>query len=164
MERALEATGKENVARLDEGMEVYGRIFDENCTYNVEPYDGIRETLIAMKEKGIKMAVLSNKPHKQTVKVVHAMCGDDMFEYVQGQRTDIPRKPDPAGLYYTAGRLGAAMDECLYVGDSEVDAVTGRNAGIKTICVSWGFRTKEQLKAAEAEYIIDKAEELLQFL
>ena len=55
------------------------------------------------------------------------------------------------------------MADCLYVGDSEVDAVTGRNAGIKTVCVSWGFRTKGELKAAGAEYIIDKAEDLLQF-
>lgn len=164
MEKSLEATGKGNIARIEEGMEVYGRIFDENCTYQVEPYEGIMEMLAAMKERNIQMAVLSNKPHKQTVKVVHAMCGEDMFAYIQGQKDEIPRKPDPAGIYYIADKLGVSVDECLYVGDSEVDAVTGNNAGVKTVCVSWGFRTKEELKAAGAEYIIDKAEELLKFL
>lgn len=164
MERSLEAAGCEAGTRIDEGMEVYGRIFDKNCIYHAAPYKGILDVLRVMKEKGIRMAVLSNKPHRQTVKVVHAMCGGDMFDYVQGQKDEIPRKPDPAGIYLAAEKLGVPVNECLYVGDSEVDARTGRNAGVKTICVSWGFRTKEELKAADAEYIIDKAEELLQFV
>lgn len=164
MERALEATGRENLARINEGMEVYGRIFDENCTYQVVPYDGIMELLSRLKKGGMKLAVLSNKPHRQTVKVVHAMCGDKLFDYVQGQRDEIPRKPDPAGICHAAKALGVPMEECLYIGDSEVDVHTGKNAEVKTVCVSWGFRTKEELKAAGAEYIIDKAEELLQFV
>lgn len=164
MEQALEATGEGNSRRIEEGMEVYGRVFDKNCTYRVEAYEGIMEMLGAMKERGLKLAVLSNKPHRQTVKVVHAMCGEEMFSYIQGQKEGIPRKPDPAGIYLAAEEMGVELSDCLYVGDSEVDAVTGRNAGIKTVCVSWGFRTKEELKTAEAEYIIDKAEELLRFV
>lgn len=164
MEQALEATGEGNSRRIEEGMEVYGRVFDKNCTYRVEAYEGILEMLGAMKERGLKLAVLSNKPHRQTVKVVHAMCGEEMFSYIQGQKEGIPRKPDPAGIYLAAEEMGVELSDCLYVGDSEVDAVTGRNAGIKTVCVSWGFRTKEELKTAEAEYIIDKAEELLRFV
>lgn len=161
IERSLEAVGA--LERIGEGMEVYGRIFDENCTYQVEPYDGIMETLMSMKDRGMKLAVLSNKPHRQTVKVVHAMCGEELFSYIQGQKAEIPRKPDPAGIRYALKEMETDMADCLYVGDSEVDAVTGRNAGIKTVCVSWGFRTKGELKAAGAEYIIDKAEDLLQF-
>ena len=161
IERSLEAVGA--LERIEEGMEVYGRIFDENCTYQVEPYDGIMETLMSMKDRGMKLAVLSNKPHRQTVKVVHAMCGEELFSYIQGQKAEIPRKPDPAGISYALKEMETDMADCLYVGDSEVDAVTGRNAGIKTVCVSWGFRTKGELKAAGAEYIIDTAEDLLQF-
>lgn len=164
IEHALEATGEGNSRRIEEGMEVYGRVFDENCTYRVEAYEGIMEMLGAMKERGLKLAVLSNKPHRQTVKVVHAMCGEEMFSYIQGQKEGISRKPDPAGIYLAAEEMGVELSDCLYVGDSEVDAVTGRNAGVKTVCVSWGFRTKEELKAAGAEYIIDKAEELLRFV
>ncbi len=164
MEKALAATGEGNEKRIEEGMEVYGRIFDRHCTYQVAPYDGITELLRELKARGIKLAVVSNKPHEQTVKVVKAMCAEDLFTYVQGQKDGILRKPDAAGLAHALERLGAGREECLYVGDSEVDVATGRNAGIKTICVSWGFRTKEELKAAGAEYIIDKAEELMAYI
>lgn len=161
MEHSLEAVNAS--PRIEEGMEVYGRIFDDNCTYQLKPYDGIEEALEALKDKGIKLAVLSNKPHRQTVKVVHAMCGKDMFSYIQGQKEGIPRKPDPAGIFLALKEMETDACDCLYIGDSEVDVVTGRNAGMKTICVSWGFRTKGELKAAGAEYIIDRAENLLQF-
>ncbi len=164
MERALEASGAGNEARIEEGMEVYGRIFDEFCTYQVVVYEGIGELLGRLKEKGLLLAVLSNKPHRQTLKVVRAMYGEDVFSYVQGQRDEIPRKPDPAGIRCALKELGVRAKDCLYIGDSEVDVRTGRNAGLKTICVSWGFRTKEELKAAGAEYIIDRAEELLQYV
>jgi len=164
IKRALAASQAGSEARIEEGMEVYGRIFDKNCTWKVSPYEGVLEVLQAMKDRGMKLAVLSNKPHKQTIKVVEAMCGKGMFSYIQGQKAEIPRKPDPSGIRYALDELGVGVKDCLYVGDSEVDALTGRNAGIKTICVSWGFRTKEELKAADAEYIIDKAEELLQFV
>lgn len=164
MECALEAAGDEGHSRIEEGMEVYGRIFDENCTYHLQPYEGIMQLLGSLKDRGIKLAVLSNKPHRQTVKVVHAMCGEGVFDYIQGQKEEIPRKPDPAGIHYALERLEVAKEECLYIGDSEVDIATGKNAGTKTIGVSWGFREKEELKAAGAEYIIDKAEELLQFI
>lgn len=164
MEKALKAAGEGSGKRLEEGMEVYGRIFEQNCTYQVVPYDGIEGILKELKSRGIKLAVLSNKPHRQTIKVVQAMYGKGLFEHIQGQKEGIPRKPDPAGIVYALEKLGADREECLYVGDSEVDVATGRNAGLKTIGVSWGFRTKEELKAAGAEYIIDKAEELITYV
>ncbi len=164
MEKSLAAARAGAEARIEEGMQIYGRVFDKNCTYQVVPYDGTREVLHAMKDKGLKLAVLSNKPHRQTVKVVNAMYGEGLFTYIQGQKEGIPRKPDPAGIQYALEKLGVCIQDCLYVGDSEVDALTGRNAGIKTVCASWGFRTKEELKAAGAEYIIDKAEELLKYV
>ena len=85
MERALEASGAGNEVRIEEGMEVYDRIFDEFCTYQVKAYEGIGELLGRLKEKGLLLAVLSNKPHRQTLKVVRAMYGEDVFSYVQGR-------------------------------------------------------------------------------
>ena len=156
MERSLEAAGDRELSRIEEGMEVYGRIFDENCTYLVTPYEGITGTLMQMKDKGIKLAVLSNKPHRQTKKVVERIFGEDVFDCVQGQKEGIARKPDPAGIY--------RLEECLYVGDSEVDVETGRNAGVRMVGVSWGFRSREVLRAAGAGTIIDSPEELMQFV
>ena len=164
MERSLEAAGDRELSRIEEGMEVYGRIFDENCTYLVTPYEGITGTLMQMKDKGIKLAVLSNKPHQQTKKVVERIFGEDVFDCVQGQKEGIARKPDPDGIYRLLEEMQAGREECLYVGDSEVDVETGRNAGVRMVGVSWGFRSREVLRAAGAGTIIDSPEELMQFV
>lgn len=162
MERSLEAAGEEDGGRIDEGMEIYGRIFDANCTYHVTPYEGITDMLGKLRERNIQLAVLSNKPHRQTVKVVREIFGEDVFDYVQGQQEGIPRKPDPSGVLKLMEKMQVTREECLYAGDSEVDIRTGRNAGVKTIGVTWGFRTRETLLEAGAETIIDRPGELLQ--
>ena len=164
MERALLRTGEGNVARIEEGMEIYGRIFDKNCTYLVEPYEGILSMIEALKARDVKLGVLSNKPHKQTVKVVEEIFGAGVFDYAQGQMDTVPKKPDPTGVFRLLEKLDVEKDECLYIGDSEVDVRTGHNAGVKTISVLWGFRTKDVLIAAGAVDMIDRPEELLQFI
>lgn len=165
IEKSLKAAGGETAAgRLDEGMEIYGRIFDANCTYHVTPYEGVEEMLRGLKEKGIRLGVLSNKPHRQTVKVVREIFGENVFDFAQGQQEQVPRKPDPAGVLRLLEEMLVTRDECLYVGDSEVDIQTGRNAGVRTISVTWGFRTREVLVAAGAGTIIDRPEELLRLV
>ncbi|GFI44042.1 phosphoglycolate phosphatase [Lachnospiraceae bacterium] len=161
IEKALAAVGLPDKSRLLEGMEIYGRIFDANCTYLVTPYEGVRDMLVKMKEQGMKLGVLSNKPHRQTVKVVREIFGEGMFDCVQGQQEGIARKPDPEGVYRLMDALKVSKEECLYVGDSEVDIQTGKNAGVRTIGVAWGFRTREILEAAGAEMIIDTPVELM---
>lgn len=164
IEKSLDAGGDKNAARIEEGMEVYGRIFDENCTYHVTPYDGIEELLKTLKAQGVKLAVLSNKPHRQTVKVVREIFGEDVFDCAWGQQEGIQRKPDPEAVFKILEKLGGTKEECLYIGDSEVDVKTGHNAGVRTIGAAWGFRTEEELKAAGAEVIIREPLELLQFV
>ena len=80
MEKALDASGNPGATRIEEGMQIYGRIFDENCTYHVTLYEGIPEMLKALKDRGIHLAVLSNKPDRQTVKVVKEIFGDNIFD------------------------------------------------------------------------------------
>lgn len=164
MEKSLKAAGDTDASRIEEGMEIYGRIFDRNCTYHVTPYKGIPEMLKALKDKGIQLAVLSNKPDRQTVKVVKAIFGEELFDYAQGQKEGIRRKPEPDGVWYLMEQMHASKEECLYIGDSEVDAATGRNAGLKTIGVLWGFRDRKTLETAGADDLIDRPDELLQFV
>nr|WP_296267060.1 HAD-IA family hydrolase [uncultured Merdimonas sp.] len=164
MERALLAVGEKDLSRLEESLSVYRRIFDENCTYHVTPYRGILPLLEDLKKAGVKLAVLSNKPHEQAVKVVREMFGEGTFDYVSGQQEGIRKKPDPAGVVHIMETLQMKPEDCLYVGDSEVDVQTGKNAGVKTVIVTWGFRTREELKAAGAGNMIDSPEELLQYL
>ena len=174
MEKSLKAAGDTDASRIEEGnpgatrieegMQIYGRIFDENCTYHVTPYEGIPEMLKALKDKGIQLAVLSNKPDRQTVKVVKAIFGEELFDYAQGQKEGIRRKPEPDGVWYLMEQMHVSKEECLYIGDSEVDAATGRNAGLKTIGVLWGFRDRKTLETAGADDLIDRPDELLQFV
>lgn len=164
MEKSLKAAGDTDASRSEEGMEIYGRIFDQNCTYHVTPYEGIPEMLKALKDKGIHLAVLSNKPDRQTVKVVKAIFGEELFDYAQGQKEGIRRKPEPDGVWYLMEQMHVSKEECLYIGDSEVDAATGRNAGLKTIGVLWGFRDRKTLETAGADDLIDRPDELLQFV
>ena len=164
MEKALKAAGDTDASRIEEGMEIYGRIVDRNCTYHVTPYEGIPEMLKALKDKGIHLAVLSNKPDRQTVKVVKAIFGEELFDYAQGQKEGIRRKPEPDGVWYLMEQMHVSKEECLYIGDSEVDAATGRNAGLKTIGVLWGFRDRKTLETAGADDLIDRPDELLQFV
>ena len=164
IEKALDASGNPGATRIEEGMQIYGRIFDENCTYHVTPYQGIPELLQSLKEKGVLLAVLSNKPHEQAVKVVKEIFGERWFDYVSGQQEGIEKKPDPAGVIHIMETLKLTNEECLYVGDSEVDVRTGNNAGVRTIIVSWGFRTREELKEAGARTVIDSPLELLSYM
>ena len=163
MEKSLKAAGDTDASRIEEGMEIYGRIFDQNCTYHVTPYEGIPEMLKALKIKDSPGSPF-NKPDRQTVKVVKAIFGEELFDYAQGQKEGIRRKPEPDGVWYLMEQMHVSKEECLYIGDSEVDAATGRNAGLKTIGVLWGFRDRKTLETAGADDLIDRPDELLQFV
>lgn len=164
IEESLKVSGDPKASRIEEGMKIYGRIFDQNCTYHVTPYEGIPEMLKALKDRGIHLAVLSNKPDRQTVKVVKEIFGDNIFDYAQGQKDGIRRKPAPDGVWYLMEQMQVSKEECLYIGDSEVDAATGKNSGLKTIGVLWGFRDRKTLETAGADHLIERPEELLQFV
>ena len=121
-----------------------------------------QEVLLIQLLGSVEMTI--DKPHEQTIKVVHDIFGDDLFSFVQGQNEDIPRKPDPTGAFVVAKALGVEPSECLYIGDSDVDMQTGRAAGMNPAGVTWGFRSKEVLQEHGAMYLVDKAEEILEIV
>lgn len=164
MEKAVSVSGEEHLSRLDEAMERYGRIFDANCTYHVLPYPGVLSMLEEMSREGLVLAVLSNKPHRQAVHVVEEIFGKDRFQWIQGQKDNVPRKPDPAAALQIAGELGVSPEETIYIGDSEVDVATGMAAGMLTIGVSWGFRERKVLEDAGAEYIACSPQEIMKLI
>ena len=164
LEKTLEVSGDPDKLRIEEAMEVYDRIFKDNCTYKVVPYDGIVKLLTSLKERGIKLAVLSNKPDREVKSVVSKIFGEGIFDIARGQMEGVPRKPDPTAVFEIADKLGVSREEVVYIGDSDVDICTGINADVKTVGVSWGFRKREVLIEAGATCIIDKAEELLDLL
>lgn len=140
----------------------YRKWFAENPFYHVKPYDGILELLEGLKAQGIKIAVLSNKPHGAAVEVVHKIFGRDMFHKIQGQTSEIPRKPSPIGALAVAKEFGALSQECLYCGDTNTDMDTGKAAGMFTIGVTWGFRPRTELEEHHADKIVDQPSEILE--
>ncbi len=158
--RCLRASGDENCTGFEEMHRLYRDYFGRYCMYHVKPYEGIIHLLDTMKQQGMKIAVLSNKPHAQAIDVVESVFGKECFDYVQGQTESIPRKPDPAGVLHIVEHFHVQKSECLYIGDTNTDMKTGKAAGIYTIGVLWGFRTREELEANHADRIVEHPSEI----
>lgn len=162
--RALKAAGDEELACYDKVKAEYDVIFEADCMYKVVPYDGIVELLHTLREKGIKTAVLSNKPHERTQDVISKLFDDGMFNVVQGQMEGINRKPSPDGVHYIAKQLGITVEDIVYVGDTNTDMQTGKSAGAFTVGVLWGFRDRKELEENHADAIIAAPHELMNYI
>ncbi len=124
------------------------------------PYPGIPQALAALKRRGYSLAVLSNKPDAIVRPVVRMLFPGIRFSFVSGARDGVPHKPDPSAALEAARALGAESADCFFVGDSDVDMRTARNAGMVPVGVSWGYRGVEELKAAGASRVLDRPEDL----
>ena len=113
-----------------------------------------------LKEAGIRITVLSNKPHAQAVDVVETLFGKGYFDAVQGQTDSVPRKPSPIGANRLAELFQAEKKDCLYIGDTATDMETGKAAEMETAGVLWGFRDRKELEESKACHIAAKPEEL----
>ena len=161
IKRCLAYSGDTEGEYFEKAFLQYQLFFKEHCMYHVKPYDGIPETLDALKQAGIKLAVFSNKPHERTVDVVETLFGKDYFDEILGQADDRPKKPSPNGVFYLAEKLGVEIQDIAYVGDTSTDMMTGKSAGAWTIGVLWGFRGRDELEKYKADVIIDKPSDIL---
>lgn len=127
-------------------------------------YDGIESLLQELKTRGYALGIFSNKPDAIVQKVVQGLLDAKQFDYIRGQRDDTPRKPDPAGLLQMMDEAGVKKDEVWYLGDTDVDMAVGSAAAVRTIAVTWGFRTAEELEGLGAWKMIDHPRELLELL
>jgi len=138
--------------------------YSQNWNLNTHPYSGVPEMLDALAERGLKMAVLSNKPDDATRQCVAELLGNWRFDVVLGQRDGIPRKPDPAGALEVAKRLSIPPRDFLYLGDTSVDMQTAIAAGMFAVGVLWGFRTEDELRRNGAQVLIERPRDLLDLL
>lgn len=121
-----------------------------HCEDKTNPYEGIMELLAQLKEKGCRMAVVSNKFDGAVKRLCKKYFGE-YFEAAIGESADVKRKPAPDTVYRALRELSCDGSRAVYVGDSEVDIQTAQNASLPCISVTWGFRTEEQLRAAGAQ-------------
>lgn len=142
---------------IDEYRVEYSNRWNETSTY----YDGSPELLSELVARGISLAVLSNKRDEFTKVCVSHYFPSIPFKEVRGERGGIPLKPDPTSTLEIAGALGANPHNCIFIGDSEIDAATAHRAGMRFIGVLWGFRSKLTLQEAGCNEFISSPSELL---
>lgn len=137
----------------------FRRYYNIHCNDKTKPYDGVLELISALLEKNIKLAIVSNKVDS-AVQTLNRRYFPQIAVAV-GDREGVQRKPAPDSVFMAMSLCGAERSTTIYVGDSEVDIETAKNAGIKCISALWGFRDKEQLLENGAQFFAEKPLELL---
>lgn len=151
--------GPVSAEELDKAVEEYKAVYRRNMTDSTKPYDGILKLLEDLRGAGVKTAVVSNKPDPSVVALCREMF-PDLVDLAAGDQPGYPRKPDPKLVHEVMEKLGADPKTTLYVGDSEVDAQTAKNAGVDGACVTWGFRDRAVLEKETPTYIVDTPAQL----
>lgn len=146
-------------ALQSDALNIFNAYYAAHYTDQTRPYDGIPALIDNLIARGIKLGVVSNKAHVFSVELIRRFFGES-FGLVWGSGNGMPRKPDPGALLFAMEQLGAQPCETLYVGDSNVDMETARNAGVDSCGVLWGFRTERELTESGARFLAGDTNEL----
>ena len=137
--------------------------YDAHCLIKTAPYDGILSLMRTLKARGLLLAIISNKPDRAVQELANAFF-PDLLELAVGESPAVRRKPEPDTVLTASEQLGLSVHQCVYVGDSEVDLQTARNARMDCISVTWGLRDESQLVEAGAGVLVHSPDELLELL
>lgn len=162
--RILNAHNSDTPELFEKVRIVYDSAYESDYLYDTDAYDGIKEMLCELKKRGIKIAVCSNKPDNVVHFVTDNIFGENLFDAVSGVIDGMPTKPDPYTALKIAGSLNAKPEECFFLGDTNVDIFTAKNANMTSVGVLWGFRTQAELQDAGADYIVSNPNKILQLL
>ncbi len=141
----------------------YKPYYDAHCNLRTRPYPGILPLMERLRARGVRQAIISNKPDPAVQELARAYF-PGLLDSAVGESETVRRKPNPDAVLSAVRQMGLSVEDCVYIGDTEVDLATAKNAGMACIAVSWGFRSREQLIAAGATRIADTAEELEKML
>ena len=148
---------------VDRVLRTYRAEYKAALVVDTVPYDGMPETLDALRRREIALGVVTNKPHENAVYIIDR-CFPGVFGVTEGNRDGRPFKPAPESVLTALSFLGVPADRALYVGDSEVDFLTAQNAGMACVLCSWGYRPRHELEKYSPLGIIDAPGELLDYL
>lgn len=162
--RSLAAHNLDTEENFNKVFPYYMENYNKNTLYKTEHFPNMPETLKALKEKGIKIAVVSNKPDSTVQPLLPHFFEDGLFDVVFGARENVPLKPNPSAVNEVLDLYGLTPEDAVYVGDTGTDMQTGKNAGIFTVGVLWGFRDEKELLEFGADVLISKAEDLLLYV
>lgn len=149
--------------RYPAALEFYRAYYDAHAQIKTGPYPGIPELLNQLSREGVRLAVVSNKPD-EAVRALTERYFPSVFPVAIGNRDGWATKPAPDSVYEAMRLLGARRESTVYVGDSDVDVDTARNAGLDSIIVTWGFRDEDFLRAHGAQHLAHNADELYEML
>ena len=158
--RMLQFLNSDTPENYQKVSEIYDLEYEKSPNFKTIPFDGIQNLLTELKNRGIKIAVLSNKPDNVTQEAVKIFFGD-IFDFVEGAVNNVRSKPEPTIALKICKNFGISPNETLFIGDTNVDILTGKNAKMKTAGVLWGFRGKQELLQNGADYIASKPMEIL---
>jgi phosphoglycolate phosphatase len=161
--RALPAD-RQDQATADRCIRDVRAAYAARWTVKTRPYDGIADLLAGLRERGLVLTLLTNKPDEFTKILVAQLLPDWPFEVVRGALPGVPRKPDPAAAVAIADEIGVAPSEFLYVGDTNTDMQTAVAAGMFPVGVLWGYRTAEELTENGAKVLVKEPTEILALL
>lgn len=136
------------------------RSYQDACVVKTRPYGNILQMLDLLQARGAPMAVLSNKPHALTQRVVTGLAMQKYFVEVRGYINEEEKKPAPTTALEMARRMSTLPSRVLFVGDSCVDIQTARNAGMTPVSVTWGFQKKNLLEGAGPDHFVDDPMEI----
>lgn len=145
-------------------LDFVNRYYNDHCCDHTRPYPGIPALLNALRARGLRLAVFSNKPQEFTSLTVRRLLSDWPFELVLGACQTVPKKPDPAAAILIAAEMQIAVSNFLYLGDSGLDMLTAARAGMFGVGVLWGFRDRVELLDNGAKALIEKPLDLLDLL
>ena len=154
--RALKSQGEESAEVAERLCREYVAAYNKDPFFLTKPYPGVCEMLSELRSRGIRLAILSNKPHSSVILIVEKIFGDT-FDIVEGASDGKPLKPSPECLYRIANELSVEPSECVFVGDSGVDMQTGKSAGAYSVGVLWGYRPESELSRMGADMLINDA-------
>lgn len=148
---------------VNKTLDAYKLYYNAHSEIKTRPYDGIIGMLTELRAGGCKIAVLSNKPDTPVQTLCKKYFGD-IFDYTAGEKDGIARKPAPDGVDLILSELGIRREDSVFIGDSEVDIDTAKNAGVHCISVPWGFRDESVLIEHGADFIAHSAAELAEMI
>ena len=160
--RLWQSVLKDQKSYLNQALDIYIPYLEKHSKVLTKPYEGIMDLLQQLKGT-YQLGVVSNK-HQKVVEEIISHYFNGIFDLTIGERPHIAKKPDPAPLLYALDTLKLNKDEVIFIGDSEVDIQTGKNAQVQVIGVTWGFRDKEQLIGENPDYLVDKVEKILKII
>lgn len=149
--------------RYPAALEFYRAYYDAHAQIKTGPYPGIPELLNQLSREGVRLAVVSNKPD-EAVRALTERYFPGVFPVAIGNRDGWATKPAPDSVYEAMCLLGARRESTVYVGDSDVDVDTARNAGLDSVIVTWGFRDEDFLRAHGAQHLAHNTDELYEML